>query len=165
MFINYLASYPYTAIATSSSSITEPADAQSVLAVGAIDYTNWTTGPQEEFSSQGPTNDWGGSSSRIKPDISGPDAVTVSESEEYTKYAPFFGTSAAAPHVVGAAALILSMYPEYGPNELQALIESLAIDMGAGGKDNLYGWGRLNLRGLIENPHKAMPWLPLLLDE
>jgi len=135
-----------SATATSSSSITEPADAQSVLAAGAINYKNWWTGPQEDFSSQGPTNAWAGSSARIKPDICGPDGVTG-----YTYGASsFLGTSAAAPHVAGAAALILSMNPELSPDELQDIIETEAIDMGAPGKDNIYGYGRLSLHGLIE---------------
>ena len=54
--------------AVASSSILGPADAAGAMAVGAINYNNWTTGPQEPYSSQGPTND-----GRIKPDIMGPD--------------------------------------------------------------------------------------------
>lgn len=130
-------------IATSSSSMTEPADAQSVFAVGAIDYTNWSTGPQEGFSSQGPTNAWAGSSARIKPDIMGPDGVSVYSGEP--PFLGFFGTSAATPHVAGAAALILSIDPAQSPEELQSFLESNAIDMGVPGKDNEYGWGRLNM--------------------
>jgi subtilisin family serine protease len=137
-------------IATSSSSINEPADAQSVLAVGAINYENWTAGPQEDFSSQGPTNAWAGSSARIKPDICGPDGVSGYAYGTSPSYGPFYGTSAATPHVAGAAALILSMDPELSPDELQDIIESEATDMGTAGKDNIYGWGRLSLHGLIE---------------
>jgi subtilisin family serine protease len=134
--------YKYsTAITTSSSSIAEPADAESVLAVGAIDYIKWYTGPQEDFSSRGPTNAWAGSSARIKPDIMGPDGVTTSTYGASS----FFGTSASAPHVAGAAALILSMYPDWSPDQLQSYIESNAIDMGEAGKDNIYGLGRLNV--------------------
>ena len=145
--------YPYSsAIATSSSSIAEPADAESVLAVGAIDYMNWETGPQEDFSSQGPTNAWAGSSARIKPDIMGPDGVT---SFTYG-ISSFLGTSAAAPHVAGAAALILSMDPALSPDELQSFIESSAIDMGSGGKDNIYGWGRLDTNLPIVNSHQKI---------
>ncbi len=54
-----------------SSSILSPADASGAMAVAAIDWHKWTTGPQEIFSSQGPTTD-----GRIKPDISGPDNVS-----------------------------------------------------------------------------------------
>lgn len=135
-------------IATSPSSIIEPGDAESVFTVGAIDYNNWTTGPQEDFSSQGPTNAWAGSSARIKPDICGPDGVS---GYSYGT-SSFYGTSASTPHVAGAAALILSMHPHFGPDDLQAAIESAAIDMGASGKDNLYGWGRLRLNMPLNLP-------------
>ena len=64
-------------LATSMGSIVEPADAASVLAVGAIDYTKWNSGTIEDFSSQGPTNDWAGRAAMIKPDIVGPDGVTT----------------------------------------------------------------------------------------
>ncbi len=129
-----------SALATSESSIAEPADAESVLAVGAIDYMNWTTGPQEEFSSQGPTNDWNGSTERIKPDIMGPDRVTT-----YTYGdSAFPGTSAAAPHVAGIAALLLSKDTGMSPEELQVIIEVDAIDINSNGKNNIYGWGKIN---------------------
>ncbi len=120
-------------------SINEPADAESVLAVGAIDSANWQTGPQEDYSSQGPTNAWAGSSARIKPDIMGPDGVSTFTYGDLS----FFGTSAATPHVSGLAALTLSKYPDMTPDELQEFLESNAINMGAAGKDNIYGWGRL----------------------
>ena len=122
--------------AVASSSLLNPADASGAMAVGAINYSNWTTGPQEIFSSRGPTND-----GRIKPDICGPDYVS-----NYT-YAPllFGGTSAATPHVAGAAALILDRYPTYSVSQLWGCLTASAIDMGTIGKDNIYGHGRLNL--------------------
>ncbi|MDD5174140.1 MAG: S8 family serine peptidase [Candidatus Omnitrophica bacterium] len=126
---------------TSSSSILEPADAESVLAVGAINQSSWATGPQEDFSSQGPTNAWAGSSARIKPDICGPDRTS-----SYTYGTTSFpGTSAATPHVAGAAALILSMHPQYTVDQLRLAIEQNAIDMGSSGKDNTYGNGKLKV--------------------
>ncbi|MDP3791307.1 MAG: S8 family serine peptidase [Candidatus Omnitrophota bacterium] len=140
-------------IATSSSSLYEPADAQSVLTVGAIKYSSWTTGPQEEYSSQGPTNAWAGSGARIKPDICGPDAVST-----YTYGAISFpGTSAATPHIAGAAALILSMHPQYTVDQLIAAIESNGIDMGSSGKDSIYGSGRLNIAASL-NSEPILEW-------
>lgn len=130
-----------SAITTSGSSIAEPADAESVLAVGAIYYENWEDGPQEDFSSQGPTNAWAGSSERTKPDICGPDGLSTFT---YGLEA-FFGTSASTPFVAGAAALIKSIHPDFGPDELKSYIVTNAIDMDPAGKDNLYGWGRIDL--------------------
>jgi subtilisin family serine protease len=127
-------------IATSAGSIMEPADAASVFAVGAINRLQWNTGPQESYSSQGPTNAWAGSAARIKPDISGPDGVSTN-----TYGTSFQGTSAAAPHVAGAAALLKSLHPNLLPAEIQSYLESWALDMGIAGKDNLYGWGKLRL--------------------
>jgi|GEM_PF-2676215 hypothetical protein len=122
-----------------ASTIIAPANSADVLTVGAIRRTNWTTGPQEPFSSQGPSNASIHSASRIKPDIAGPDG-TLS-----TTYGSFYGTSASSPHVAGAAALLLSEDPTRSADDLQTLLESSAIDMGLAGKDNIYGAGRLDL--------------------
>jgi len=121
---------------TPEHSLTCPADAAGVMSVAAINWHNWATGPQESFSSQGPTND-----GRIKPDISGPDGVST-----FT-YGPgaFLGTSSSSPHVAGAAAVLLSRYSSLSVDELQKTLESWAKDLGVSGKDNIYGAGRLNL--------------------
>ncbi len=124
-----------TVPAVASSSLTNPADASNAMAVGAIYHANWTTGPQESYSSQGPTND-----GRTKPEISGPDWVS-----NYTIGGSFGGTSAAAPHVAGAAALILSKNPTYSVSQLWDALTSSAVDMGTSGRDNIYGHGRLKL--------------------
>jgi subtilisin family serine protease len=129
----------------SESTIVTPANSAKVLAVGAIRQTEWTTGPQEYFSSQGPSNASKYATSITKPDICGPDDVS-----NYT-YGSFYGTSAASPHVAGAAALLLSENPTLTADQLQAKLENDAIDMGASGKDNIYGSGRLSLLHLSGN--------------
>lgn len=133
-------------------SILTPADARGALAVGAINVRNWSNGPQEPFSSQGPTSD-----GRIKPDLAGPDGVS-SFALTY-----FSGTSASAPHVAGAAALLLSQHPQWTADQLQSALEAQAIDMGPPGKDTIYGAGRLDLSlGMIQarrtiSPTQAQP--------
>jgi subtilisin family serine protease len=120
-----------------SSSLLGPADAARAMAVGAINYNNWTTGDQALYSSQGPTND-----GRPKPDIMGPDDVS---SDVYAS--GFAGTSASSAHVAGAAALILDRYPDPGFNveHLWQSLTSTAIYMAYMKDPNIYGNGLLNL--------------------
>ncbi len=130
-----LYTYPYNlqyAVAAGSLG-GQPSDSPYVMTVGAVPVYGTTL---ESFSSQGPTVD-----GRVKPDIVGPDRVSTAT------YGPqgFWGTSAAAPHVAGAAALVKSANQTYAPADIQNLLESRATDLGAPGKDNLYGSGKLNL--------------------
>ncbi|MDY6959508.1 MAG: NosD domain-containing protein, partial [Halobacteriota archaeon] len=116
----------------SSSSLLIPADAESVLSVGA---TYWGDDGLETFSSLGPTND-----GRIKPDVCAPDGVTNS-------FYPsdFYGTSASAPHTAGAAALLLDAEPSLSNTELKYYLESSAEDLDVAGKDNKTGSGRVDV--------------------
>lgn len=125
--------------AIASSSLLSPADATGALSVGAINYSNWKTGPQAPYSSQGPAND-----GVIKPDIMGPDKVS---NDTFTVYygIRFGGTSASCAHVAGAAALLLGKNPDLTVEKLWDSMTSSAIDMGTPGKDNIYGYGRLKL--------------------
>lgn len=114
-------------------SLSIPADANGSFTTGA---TLWSNDALESFSSRGPTND-----GRIKPDIVAPDGVLNSV------YFLFFGTSASAPHVAGAAALLLSANHSMTPDSLKNALENSALDLGSLGKDNLYGAGRLDVLG------------------
>jgi len=117
-----------------SSSILAPANVAEVVAVGAIDHASYTVGPLEPYSSQGPTND-----GRTKPDLCAPDKVTTGTSQ----YTTFYGTSGAAPHAAGAAALLLDQDPGLGESALRARLLSQTVAMGS---PNLYGNGRLALQ-------------------
>jgi hypothetical protein len=88
---------------------------------------------------------------RIKPDLVAHDAVSTatygaSNGQDYLNGGTgFFGTSASAPHVAGAAALVKQSYPFYEPSDIQGFLEGRAFDLGDTGKDNLFGSGRLHL--------------------
>jgi outer membrane protein assembly factor BamB len=119
---------------TPEGSLISPADASGTTAVGCIDQANWSSGPQEPYSSRGPTSD-----NRKKPEIMGPDSVST-----YT-YTPFNGTSSATAHLTGAAALLLEENPSLTVSQLEEKLLQESIDMGTAGQDNIYGYGRVHL--------------------
>jgi hypothetical protein len=126
--------------AVHSMSLLAPADSTGTFSVGAINYNNYTTGPQETFSSQGPTSD-----GRIKPDICAPDGVSTYSFGANSS----FGTSFAAPHAAGAACILLSYKTAYKAVDVENELSLSAIDMGTAGKDNIYGYGRLMLTQVL----------------
>ena len=114
-----------------------PSDARGALSVGAIHHYQWDLGILASYSSRGPTAD-----GRIKPDLVAPSGVTTAS---YGTDRLFGGTSAAAPHVAGAAALLKSANPALSRDELwQALVEA-TVDVGAPGQDDSTGYGKLVL--------------------
>jgi subtilisin-like proprotein convertase family protein len=74
---------------------------------------------------------------RQKPDITAADGVATSVSG----FAPFFGTSAAAPHAAAIAGLVLSGNPGIDPAEVREALTLTAIDIGAPGVDGVTGHG------------------------
>lgn len=54
------------------------------------------------------------------------------------------GTSMAAPHVAGLAALVWSLDPGLTNAEVQSIIETTAEDLGPPGWDSRFGFGRIN---------------------
>jgi serine protease len=54
------------------------------------------------------------------------------------------GTSMAAPHVAGLAALLVAAHPEWTPAEVEARMEETAADLGRPGPDARFGAGRID---------------------
>jgi hypothetical protein len=126
-------------------SLGTPADADSMLAVGAVDSLNVIAG----FSACGPTFD-----GRIKPEVlaRGVDTYWTSAHDTDT-YGYASGTSLSTPLIGATAALLLEAHPEWSNMELrQALIETADR---TGNPDNQYGWGRVNAQA-------ALAWQPIV---
>ncbi len=56
----------------------------------------------------------------------------------------FGGTSAATPVVAGVAALMYSVNPDLTASQVEEILFSTADDMGPSGRDNTFGYGRVN---------------------
>lgn len=66
-------------------------------------------------------------------------------------YVPNFnGTSSATPHVAGLMGLILSVDPDLRSWEVEDIIKLAADDLGPAGRDEEFGFGRINCRRALE---------------
>jgi subtilisin family serine protease len=61
----------------------------------------------------------------------------------------FQGTSAAAPHVAAAAAMIVERNPQLSPAEVRGVLQASADDLGDNGWDTDFGSGRLNCAAAV----------------
>ena len=114
--------------------IIAPADADSVLAVGAVD----ANGDLAYFSSHGPTSD-----GRIKPEICARGVSTwACSSYDMTGYNNYNGTSLSTPLVAGAAALVIQSHPEWSAMEVRNAIMMTASQNDE--PDNDFGYGILD---------------------
>jgi subtilisin family serine protease/Tol biopolymer transport system component len=134
-----------------------PADLDGVIAVGAVDHLDQPAGFSNfggklELAAPG-----GGDSGppRYLPEASilsttGVQLDPLLEMDAFVPpfYMPSFqrlaGTSMAAPHVSGVAALILSRHPEFTVEQVRQVLRDSADDLGPPGRDARYGYGRLN---------------------
>jgi|Deesub1362A_J573_1020465.scaffolds.fasta_scaffold03396_5 subtilisin family serine protease len=135
--------------------IDSPAASPSVIAVGAtgipgqwepVDYVAW-------FSARGPVNF---TSPYLKPDVVAPgvDVLSLSNTGGYIWKD---GTSMATPMVAGVAALLLDADPTLSPADVKNAITSSAVDLGIGGPDTDYGWGRVSAWGAVNSVVELTP--------
>lgn len=112
----------------------------SVLSVAGVDTSRTRVG----YSSQGP-----GRLAVQKPDICG--YTHFLGSEAFGPGSADGGTSAACPVAAGVVAAVRSVHSPatLPPQQLRALIQKTAIDLGGVGFDNDHGWGVIDAAALL----------------
>ena len=158
--------------AANSHVVTTPGNADRVIAVGAHATRHAWPGRNgtETFAFREPLGDVGFFSSPgprrdgvTRPDLTAPGKMVVSSLvaggtdfaplpslvEADGVHAALLGTSMAAPHVAGAAALLLQLQPDLTPEEVRAILRGSArvdgfVDARGGAPSGAWGFGKLD---------------------
>jgi len=133
-----------------------------VIAVGGSDHRDIRSG----YSSYGPDldlvaptswhmtdADWLSSKGRgamWTTDISGSAGWNMYFDPNILDYTSGGGTSFSSPIAAGVAALILSVEPNLTGDEVRHFLERSAKDLGDPGRDDYYGWGRVDARAALD---------------
>jgi serine protease len=111
-----------------------PAAIPSVIAVSATDRADdpATRDLKASWSNFGPWIDIAAPGTEIASTLPG------------GRYGSYSGTSMAAPHVAGIAALAAAAHTGWTPASVEAALLGSATDLGSPGRDDLFGWGRID---------------------
>ncbi len=152
---------------TRSGTIYGHANAAGAMTVGAVRYCHTPAYGQnppllESYSSAGGTPVYQRqadgsyrSEVRFKPDFTAPSGVNTSffgsgdTCGVVDSYPNFHGTSAAAPHVAGIAALMLELNPQANPERIRWVLQATAIDMEEPGFDFGSGYGLVDAHAAL----------------
>jgi len=146
-------------------SLNYPAAYPNVIAVGAVRYDE-TKVPYSNYGSGLSVVAPGGDLSVDQNNDSYPDGILQQTFNPNSRdpsdfgYWFFQGTSMAAPHVSGVAALILARGVVTTPAQVRQAIQQTAKDLGQPGWDPLYGYGMVQARAAIDyvpTPPTATP--------
>ena len=140
-----------------ASTITLPGNSRHAITVGGFISRPSLCGNRQvrgDFapgSSKGPTRD-----GRVKPDLTAPGtlimAPRIRKNAHPTRYDLMSGTSMAAPHVTGVAALLWSLWPRLAAGQIRnALLSTAKNDAFTGATPNPnWGQGKLDARAAYE---------------
>lgn len=123
-----------------------PARYENVIAVGAVDFRHEHVcysdgGPNLDIVAPGGDTDLPGRG--ILQETFSPYLGFIGFALGWDYYYKM-GTSMACPHASGVAALVKSIHPDWGPDEIKGAITETAVDLGPEGKDDFYGYGLLD---------------------
>ncbi|MGD8519020.1 MAG: S8 family serine peptidase [Anaerolineae bacterium] len=136
-----------------------PALYDSVIAVAATDDNDRrasfsSTGAQVELAAPGVSvfSTWNDDTGYLDPQ-----PVCRQEEGIQACYKYGSGTSMAAPHVAGTAALILDANPDWSNVQVRAQLQATADDVGDTGWDPQYGWGLVDAAEAAPAPANNPP--------
>jgi hypothetical protein len=72
-------------------------------------------------------------------------------------YQAWWGTSVASPVVAGVVASMMAAKPSLPAAQVESLLYSTSVDLGAAGRDPLYGYGRVNAQAAVAAAAAATP--------
>lgn len=137
--VNYAYGKGVTLVAATGNSgsnfVLYPARYPNVIAVAATDSSN----THAAFSNFGP-----------EVDVAAP-GVAIHSTTIGNNYGYLSGTSMAAPFVSGLAAILRGLPTNNSPDEITWKIETTALDLGTAGRDDLYGYGLIQLDTAVQS--------------
>jgi serine protease len=144
-----------------------PASYDGVVSVSAVE----TRRQKAPYSNFGPNVDVaapGGDTSADRNGDGYADGVLSTVADELAgrfAFAFYQGTSMASPHVAGVAALMKAVNPSLQPDAFDTLLSSgqLTTDLGAAGRDDVFGHGLIDARAAVEAAGASAPTDPILL--
>lgn len=122
-----------------------PANNAGAFSVGATNEND----AAEITGSRGPSACTGG----IYPTVTAPGVHIYTADLSFggnLYYTTVSGTSFASPHVAGAAALLLSAFSPLDSGETEAALNLSAVDLGDAGPDNVFGYGRIDVKAAFD---------------
>ena len=140
-----------------------PAGFENCICVGATTiYDSQGVGPNTDvitetvanYSKRGPEMDLVAPGTHI---IAAKNAATGYTSFVGGSSNQFTGTSAATPVAAGLGALILSAHHNWTNEQALQLMKDTAVDLGASGFDNLFGYGRIDMAAALPPPPVVKP--------
>jgi hypothetical protein len=124
-----------------------PAKYSEAVAVGATDANDvaWLySGSGPELDIVAPSGACNLEGDIWTTDIAGPNGYNNRDSNILDYTDRMGGTSGACPIAAGAAALVLSVDPNLTSGQVQCVLQTSALDLGEGGRDDYYGYGRVD---------------------